>query len=68
MMNTNIYDNNNNTAYMIIIFPLILENVRRANVLQRIMSIEKGKFFDLIRYAFSCIHVKLHLGDKFYYL
>lgn len=68
MMNTNKYDNNNNNAYMIIIFPLILENVRRANVLQRIMSIEKGKFFNLIRHAFSCIHVKLHLGDKFYYL
>lgn len=68
MMNTNIYDNNNNNAYMIIIFHLILENVRRANVLQRIMSIEKGKFFNLIRHAISCIRAKLHLGDKFYYL
>lgn len=53
---------------ILIFFSLILENVRRANVLQRIMSIEKGKFFNLIRHAFSCIHVKLHLGDKFYYL
>lgn len=28
---------------ILIFFSLILENVRRANVLQRIMSIEKGK-------------------------
>lgn len=49
MMNTNTYNNNYNNANMIIFFPLILENVRRANVLQRIMSIEKGNF--LISYA-----------------
>lgn len=68
MMNTNTYNDKTNAYMILIFFSLILENVRRANVLQRIMSIEKGKFFNLIRHAISCIRVKLHLGDKFYYL